>query len=82
MGEPDWDTLAIDYPDVATACAYTRRVAERVVRNSVSGPWPFPQLFRYLARRSLAVPWSQVTEVNRPRIDISARRDQLRPARR
>jgi len=46
------------------------------------GPWPFPQLFRYLARRSLAVPWSQVTAVNRPRIDISARRDQLQPVRR
>ena len=45
-------------------------------------PWPFPQLFRYLARRSLAVPWSQVTAVNRPRIDVSARRDQLQPARR
>jgi len=48
----------------------------------MSGPWPFPQLFKYLARRSLAVPWSQVTAVNRPRIDVSARRDQLRPARR
>ena len=46
------------------------------------GPWPFPQLFRYLARRSLVVPWSQVTAVNRPRIDISARRDQLQPVRR
>jgi hypothetical protein len=50
--------------------------------DAMSGPWPFPQLFRYLARRSLAVPWSQVTAVNRPRIDVSARRDQLRPARR
>jgi hypothetical protein len=50
--------------------------------HAMRGPWPFPQLFRYLARRSLAVPWSQVTEVNRPRIDISGRRDQLRPARR
>ena len=46
--------------------------------HAMSGPWPFPQLFRYLARRSLAVPWSEVTAVNRPRIDISARRDQLR----
>jgi hypothetical protein len=46
------------------------------------GPWPFPQLFRYLGRLSLAVPWSQVAAVNRPRIDVSARRDQLHPARR
>ena len=45
------------------------------------GPWPFPQLFRYLARSSLAVPWSDVTAVNRPRIDTSAHRDQLQPAR-
>jgi sporulation protein YlmC with PRC-barrel domain len=50
--------------------------------HAMRGPWPFPQLFRYLARRSLAVPWSQVTAVDRRRIDISARRDQLQPARR
>ena len=49
--------------------------------HAMRGAWPFPQLFRYLARRSLAVPWSEVTEVNHPRIDISARRDQLRAAR-
>jgi hypothetical protein len=49
--------------------------------HAMRGPWPFPQLFRYLARRSLAVPWSEVISVERPRIEISARRDQLEPAR-
>jgi PRC-barrel domain len=50
--------------------------------HAMRGPWPFPQLFRYLGRRSLAVPWPEITAVNRPRIDISAHRDQLQPARR
>jgi hypothetical protein len=45
------------------------------------GPWPFPQLFRRLARDSLAIPWAQITAFSRPRIDISVRRDQLKPAR-
>jgi hypothetical protein len=49
--------------------------------HAMRGPWPFPALFRYLARRSLAVPWSQVTTVSRVRIDISVAHDQLRPAR-
>jgi PRC-barrel domain protein len=50
--------------------------------HAMNGPWPFPKVFRYLARRSLAVPWSQVTAMDRPRIDISARRDELKSARR
>jgi sporulation protein YlmC with PRC-barrel domain len=49
--------------------------------GAMRGPWPFPQLFRRLARRSLVIPWSQITAVRRPRIDTSARRDQLKPAR-
>jgi hypothetical protein len=49
--------------------------------HAMRGPWPFPQLFRYLARHSLAVPWSEITAVNRPRIDISARRGHLQAAR-
>lgn len=49
--------------------------------GAMRGPWPFPQLFRRLARRSLVIPWSEVTAVRRPRIDISAQRDQLKPAR-
>lgn len=49
--------------------------------GDMRGPWPFPQIFRRLARDSVAVPWSQVTAFNRPRIDISSRRDQLQPAR-
>jgi hypothetical protein len=49
--------------------------------GEMRGPWPFPALFRRLARESLAVPWSAVTAYDRPRIDISVPRDQLRPAR-
>lgn len=37
FAEPDWDTLVIDYPDLAAARAYTRYVAERVVRNATAG---------------------------------------------
>jgi ubiquinone/menaquinone biosynthesis C-methylase UbiE len=37
FAEPDWDTLVIDYPDLALARAYTRFVADRVVRNGCIG---------------------------------------------
>jgi ubiquinone/menaquinone biosynthesis C-methylase UbiE len=37
FAEPDWDTLVIDYPDLATARAYTRYVTDHVVRNAVLG---------------------------------------------
>lgn len=37
FAEPDWDTLVIDYPDVATARAYTRFVSDHVVRNATVG---------------------------------------------
>jgi ubiquinone/menaquinone biosynthesis C-methylase UbiE len=37
FAEPDWDTLVIDYPDLATARAYTRFVTDRVVRNATVG---------------------------------------------
>jgi hypothetical protein len=49
--------------------------------GDMRGPWPFPVLFRRLARRSLTVPWSAVTSYDRPRIDISVPRGQLRPSR-
>jgi PRC-barrel domain len=49
--------------------------------GEMRGPWPFPSLFRFLVRRSLAVPWSAVTAYQRPRIDIAVPRGQLRPAR-
>jgi PRC-barrel domain len=49
--------------------------------HAMRGPWPFPQIFRYLARHSLAVPWSEITSIDGRRIGISARRDQLQPAR-
>ncbi|HZZ53927.1 MAG TPA: methyltransferase domain-containing protein, partial [Trebonia sp.] len=37
FAEPDWDTLVIDYPDLAIARAYTRFVADRVVRSGCIG---------------------------------------------
>lgn len=37
FAEPDWDTLIIDHPDLATARAYTRFIADRVVRNATMG---------------------------------------------
>jgi PRC-barrel domain len=49
--------------------------------GDMRGPWPFPALFRRLVRDSLAIPWSQITAFNRPRIDISVSREQLNPAR-
>jgi PRC-barrel domain len=49
--------------------------------GDMRGPWPFPQLFRRLAHDSRAVPWATATAFSRPRIDVSVRRDQLRPSR-
>ncbi|WP_405682105.1 methyltransferase domain-containing protein [Streptomyces sp. NBC_00057] len=37
MGEPDWGSLAVDYPDPDVARAYTRHVADRIVRNAIIG---------------------------------------------
>ncbi|SFY45049.1 methyltransferase domain-containing protein [Streptomyces atratus] len=37
MGEPDWDSLTIDYPDIEVSRAYTRHVTDKVVRNGVIG---------------------------------------------
>jgi ubiquinone/menaquinone biosynthesis C-methylase UbiE len=37
FAEPDWDTLVIDYPDLATARAYTRYVTDHVIRNPAVG---------------------------------------------
>lgn len=37
FAEPDWDTLVIDYPDLATARAYTRYITDHVVRNGALG---------------------------------------------
>lgn len=49
--------------------------------GDMRGPWPFPALFRRLARHSLAIPWDHVTAYQRPRIEIAARRGQLKPAK-
>jgi len=37
FAEPDWDTLVIDHPDLGIARAYSRFVADRVVRNGCIG---------------------------------------------
>jgi ubiquinone/menaquinone biosynthesis C-methylase UbiE len=37
FAEPDWGTLIIDYPDPAIARAYTRYIADHVVRNATIG---------------------------------------------
>ncbi|HEU5385288.1 MAG TPA: PRC-barrel domain-containing protein [Streptosporangiaceae bacterium] len=49
--------------------------------HAMRGPWPFPQLFRHLTRRSLAIPWTEIDVIDGRRIDISSRRDQIEPAR-
>lgn len=37
LAEPDWDTLAVDHPDLAVSRAFTRYIAERVTRNQAMG---------------------------------------------
>jgi hypothetical protein len=37
MGEPDWDSLAIDSVDPEVSRAYTRHIADKIVRNGVIG---------------------------------------------
>ncbi|MFJ4965780.1 methyltransferase domain-containing protein [Streptomyces sp. NPDC088729] len=37
MAEPDWDSLAVDHPDLETSRAYTRHITDRIVRNGVLG---------------------------------------------
>ncbi|MER6073641.1 methyltransferase domain-containing protein [Streptomyces sp. NPDC001817] len=52
MGEPDWETLAVDHPDSDLTRAYTRHVAERVVRNAGIGR----QLARLATESGFTVP--------------------------
>ncbi|MFG3532249.1 methyltransferase domain-containing protein [Streptomyces sp. NPDC047917] len=52
MGEPDWDSLTIDYPDIEVPRAYTRHVTDKVVRNGVIGR----QLARLALDAGFAVP--------------------------
>lgn len=52
MGEPDWETLAIDHPDGELTRAYTRHVAERVIRNAGIGR----QLARLATESGFRVP--------------------------
>jgi ubiquinone/menaquinone biosynthesis C-methylase UbiE len=61
FAEPDWDTLLIDYPDVATARAYTRFVTDHVVRNATLGR----QLARLAYRRAFVGGVIPVTAVFR-----------------
>ncbi|MCW5953064.1 MAG: methyltransferase domain-containing protein [Propionibacteriaceae bacterium] len=52
MGEPDWDTLVIDYPDIDVSRSYTRHVTDKVVRNGTIGR----QLTRLALDAGFAVP--------------------------
>jgi ubiquinone/menaquinone biosynthesis C-methylase UbiE len=52
MAEPDWDSLAVDHPDIDTSRAYTRHIADRIVRNGVIGR----QLPRLAAKAGFTVP--------------------------
>jgi ubiquinone/menaquinone biosynthesis C-methylase UbiE len=51
FAEPDWDTLIVDYPDLAVPRAYTRFVADEVVRNAGIGR----QLARLATRAGFTV---------------------------
>lgn len=37
MAEPDWESLSVDHPDPAVSRAFTRHLADRVVRNGAIG---------------------------------------------
>ncbi|MFB8235674.1 methyltransferase domain-containing protein [Kitasatospora purpeofusca] len=52
MGEPDWDTLAVDHPDSDLSRAYTQYVTDKVVRNARIGR----QLPRLATEAGFAVP--------------------------
>jgi ubiquinone/menaquinone biosynthesis C-methylase UbiE len=52
MGEPDWDSLAIDHPDDDLARAYTRHVTDNVIRNARIGR----QLARLATGTGFSVP--------------------------
>lgn len=52
MGEPDWDTLAVDHPDADLSRAYTRFVTDEVIRNARIGR----QLPRLAAEAGFTVP--------------------------
>lgn len=52
MGEPDWDTLAIDHPDSGLSRAYTQYVTDKVILNARIGR----QLPRLAAEVGFAVP--------------------------
>ena len=52
MGEPDWDSLAIDYPDLDVTRAYTRHITDKIVTNGVIGR----QLARLASEAGFEVP--------------------------
>jgi ubiquinone/menaquinone biosynthesis C-methylase UbiE len=52
MAEPDWDSLAIDHPELELSRAYTRHIADRIVRNGVIGR----QLVRLASDAGFGVP--------------------------
>ncbi|GLF96499.1 methyltransferase domain-containing protein [Streptomyces yaizuensis] len=52
MGEPDWDSLALDHPDRAVSRAYTRYIADEAIRNGTLGR----ELARLAAGAGFTVP--------------------------
>lgn len=41
-------------------------------RGQMAGPWPLTALFRRMARRSIVVPWSDVTQLHDRRVVVQA----------
>jgi ubiquinone/menaquinone biosynthesis C-methylase UbiE len=76
FAEPDWDTLVIDYPDLTTARAYTRFVADQVVRNATVGR----QLARLAVRAGFRV--DRVIPITSVFREIRGSRPSSRPAAR
>jgi len=66
FAEPDWDTLVIDYPDLATARAYTRFITDHVIRNPALGR----QLPRLAAQAGFQV--ADVTPITAVWLDVRA----------
>jgi ubiquinone/menaquinone biosynthesis C-methylase UbiE len=76
FAEPDWDTLVIDYPDLATPRAYTRYITDRVVRNATVGR----QLARLAVRAGFRV--DRVIPITSVFREIRGSRPSSRPAAR
>lgn len=64
FAEPDWDTLVIDYPDLAVPRAYSRFITDRLIRNPALGR-QLPRLageagFRVASVTPITAVWREV----------------------